>query len=54
MLTPILIGSCCVILYLPVLLAFGGAMQAYTQTAMTLVYRRLTVEPVAPVVAALP
>ena len=48
MLMPIIIGSCCVIVYLPLLLAFSGALMAYSQTAMTLVFRRLTIEPAEP------
>ena len=50
MLTPIIIGICCGVLYMPVLFTLSGALQAYSQTAMTLVYRRLTVVPVAPAV----
>jgi len=48
MLMPIIIGSCCVIVYLPALLAFSGALLAYSQTAMTIVFRRLTIEPAQP------
>ena len=42
-----ILAGCCFVAYLPVMIAFGGMLQAYIQTAMTLVFRRLTIEPAA-------
>lgn len=44
---PLLIGACCVVLYMPVLLLGNGILQTYMQSVWTLVYRRLTA-PAAP------
>jgi len=43
--TPILLGTVCFCLYLPVLLLLNGILVAYTESAWTLTYMRLTRKP---------
>ncbi len=51
---PLVLGGCCVILYLPVLLTISGILQSYCQSAWTLTYRRLTTPEATVNAAALP
>jgi hypothetical protein len=48
--TPLLISGLCFVAYLPVIIALNGLITAYTQSAWTLTYMRLTAPKEAPVI----
>jgi membrane-anchored glycerophosphoryl diester phosphodiesterase (GDPDase) len=45
---PLILGGCCFVILLPIILLVSGIIQTYTQTAWTLTYLRLTVPPAPP------
>jgi hypothetical protein len=45
---PMILGGCCFVILLPIILLVSGIIQTYTQTAWTLTYLRLTVQPAPP------
>jgi hypothetical protein len=51
---PLVLGGCCFIIYLPILLTANGILTSYAQSVWTLTYRRLTAPALPASVEALP